>query len=166
MFFNCVELQQGVQSKVGMVAWVHWRVERRTKRKRKWWTQFMIACSVISFSSSTGWCQTRHRLYLMEAKLQNRMIRQVAKFITILLVTFIYHIKKHCYRAEIYWILPNVTETHLFETYPYEAERQKISHSSILSKSLLVHNAIIRRRSMWGSCHDVLTGLSLFSTTF
>ena len=72
MFFNCVELQQGVQSKVGMVAWVHWRVERRTKRKRKCWTQFMIACSVISFSSSTGWCRTRHRRYLMEAKLQKQ----------------------------------------------------------------------------------------------
>ena len=72
MFFNCVELQQGVQSKVGMVAWVHWRVESRTKRKRKCWTQFMIACSVISFSSSTGWFQTRHRLYLTEAILQKQ----------------------------------------------------------------------------------------------
>ena len=165
MFFNCVELQQGVQSKVGMVAWVHWRVERRTKRKRKCWTQFMIACSVISFSSSTGWCRTRHWLS-WKLNCKSRIIRQVTKFITILLVTFIYHIKKHCSKAEIYWILPNVTKTHLFETYPYEAEKQKISHSSILSKSLLVHNAIIRRRSMWGSCHNVLTGLSLFSTTF
>ena len=148
MFFNCVELQQGVQSKVGMVAWVHWRVESRTKRKRKWWTQFMIACSVISFSSITGWCQTRRKLYLMEAKLQKQNNSSSRKIYHNFTGDFYLSHQKHCHRvvnvkARNYWILPNVTETHLFEKYQYEAEKQKISHSSIPSKSLLVHNIMM-----------------------
>ena len=165
MFFNCVELQQGVQSKVGMVAWVHWRGARRTKRKRKWWTQFMIACSsLISFSSSTGWFQTRHRLYLTEAILQKQNDSSSRKIYhnftgdfylshqkTLLQSRNLLNISK-CDRDAFIW---NIS------IWSWKAKNITLLPTS---KSLLIHNTIIRRRGLRGGCHDALKRLSLVST--